>query len=288
MLISHRRHRCGVASVSVDRAIDAHSMVRHVELVGLVQDERLTKPLLGVDAGSPRDSMIVVLSGELEQTIAGRSVPLRAGQGMLLPASLPYAGRFGTCRVLEWEWDAAGPLATLPPEATTLRFGPSMRALLASFAERLHVARGAGELTEYAELVAALASEGLRPRLASGLETAPAAQLLMDGIDAALNNLEASPMLVDFAGRSRRTLTRTIPELHARHGLLGRGASTSWRAYRDVYRLVIASLFTSSSALTTQEVARLAGYGSVEALHHGFRRVRLPSPAALRHAVRVG
>jgi hypothetical protein len=107
-------------------------------------------------------------------------------------------------------------------------------------------------------------------------------QETMDRVDASLSQLRASPMLVDFEGAERpRTMPRRIRRLHERYGLHG---GQSWRAVRDDYRLVVASILMSHRDTTSRAVAGLVGYGSTEALDHAFRNAGLPRPSQLPRA----
>jgi hypothetical protein len=111
---------------------------------------------------------------------------------------------------------------------------------------------------------------------------------MMNGIDRILSRLHETPMLVDLEstlGQARRTLTRSIGQLHERHALLGRGGGR-WRTIRDNYRLVVATILVSHEEATPRDVAGLVGYGSVEALDHALNNASLPSPLALKRAIR--
>ncbi|HVH41783.1 MAG TPA: hypothetical protein VM925_05550, partial [Labilithrix sp.] len=115
----------------------------------------------------------------------------------------------------------------------------------------------------------------------------PRDQRLMTAIDAIFTDFASAPMLVDLeaaVGCSGRTLARHIGDLHARYGLLGRGAGR-FRGIRDSARLVLSTIFLSHESATPAAVAASVGYGSVEALDHAFRDAGLPAPRALQRAV---
>ncbi|HVH42486.1 MAG TPA: hypothetical protein VM925_09085, partial [Labilithrix sp.] len=106
MLLSHRTNTpgFGAASVSVDRAIAPGFLVRRATLREVVQDERITKPLLGVDSERSRHRIVVVLQGKTCESIDGVEMSLADGQVFFVPAHSVHAGRYGG-DVVEIEWD---------------------------------------------------------------------------------------------------------------------------------------------------------------------------------------
>jgi len=267
-------------------------LLRRLRFVGLVQDERLTKPTLGVDSQRARRRLSIVLGGETGEFVAGSGDQrLTRGDALYVAEGVPYASRLGECDALEIEWEPGTFGDGGSPASASFRLGEGAHARARDLADRLRDAKDDAAIRPaLAELLRALSAEGASFD-ADTAHALPAAiaddQRLMDAIDRALSDLERVPMLVDLEaslGQARRTLTRAIRRLHERYALLGRGDG-QWRAMRDVHRLVVAAIFVSHRDATPGAVARHVGYGSVEALDHAFRAANLPSPAALQRAV---
>ncbi len=55
---------------------------------------------------SPFDALVYILEGEAEVTIAGRPIPMKTGEMVIMPANKPHAlqavGRFKMLRVMIW------------------------------------------------------------------------------------------------------------------------------------------------------------------------------------------
>jgi hypothetical protein len=295
VLLSHRRHAppIGRASLSIDRAIAGTFVVKRVTLEDVVQDERLTKASLGVDSERPRRRLAIVLRGESHDFVDGAEIALAEGDAIHVAEKIPCASRWSG-DMIEIEWDPGTLDDGLPLPTTRLRLGPTTRARAGALAVRLRDTATTPESVAPAleELLAALRAEGAafvpdRPRALAG--RARTDQPLMQRIDAVLSDLGGAPMLVDLEasmGRTRSTLTRAIRRMHERYALLGRGGGR-WRAIRDVYRLVVATILVSHPDATPREVARAVGYGSVEALDHAFRHAGLEAPATFGRAVRA-
>jgi hypothetical protein len=295
VLLSHRRHAppIGRAHLAVDRAIAGSFLVKRVALEEVVQDERLTKPLLGVDSERARRRIAIVLRGESRDLVDGAEVVLGEGDGIYVTEKTTCASRWSG-DIIEIEWDP-GTLDDGPPLASTrFRLGASARACATTLAGRLRheAATTASIAPDIERLLVALRAEGAGfapDRVRAHASSPPAEQPLMDRIDAVLSDLGGAPMLVDLeatTGRTRSTLTRSIRRLHERYALLGRGGGR-WRAIRDVYRLVVATILVSHPDASPRAVAHAVGYGSVEALDHAFRHASLPTPAAFGRAVRA-
>ncbi len=292
MLVSHRQHATESAGIRLDRAIAPSVLVRGVSLRGVVQDERLTKHLLGVDSERPRRSLVVVLEGDVPALVENRSVPLRPGRALFAPESTPTAVR-SSGEVLEIEWDP-GALGEPPSlAADDLTLGPAALTAFTALGKALR-----GGVVEEVRLaledaLAAMRATGVDvdPAAAAAVATEPDAreQHVMTCIDRALSDLSGAPMLVDLESSLRcsgRTVSRHVHDVHARHALLGRGAGR-WRGVRDATRLVVASILLSAPDATPASVSAHVGYGSVVALDHAFRAAGLPAPGALRRALRA-
>jgi hypothetical protein len=199
------------------------------------------------------------------------------------------ASRASNLDLVELEWDATCGPSIQQETSGRLHVGVGAREAVESIAVTLRSAASTHDVAQALDgLAAALAAEGLAvgPAVAAA-PTVAGEQELLSHLDRHLNALATAPMIVDFADALRatpRTLTRRIGNLHERHGLTGRGGK-SWRGHRDAYRLVIASIFATHREISPRQLARLVGYGSVEALDHAFRNAGLPSPVALRSSV---
>jgi hypothetical protein len=295
VLVSHRRHALplGRALLMLDRAIAPSFVLKRVALREVVQDERFTKPILGVDCARDRHRVVVVLQGTTREFAVGRETALSEGDAFFVPAGTTYASRAGDCDLLELEWDPpASPSRAPAPER--LRLGARTRARVRDLARTLSAAEDAAAIAPGLEaLLDALASEASvpvpPPGAARASAVAPGDQALVKQIDGSLGQLGNAPMLVDLESSlasARRTLTRRIRDLHERYALSGRGGGR-WRGLRDTYRLVIASILLTHADATPRRVAGLVGYRSVEALDHAFRNASLASPAALQRAMRL-
>ncbi len=67
-------------------------------------------------------------------------------------------------------------------------------------------------------------------------------------------------------------------------GIMGEG----WREVARHLRLKLAIIFLSASGATINEVARVVGYGSADAMIRAFRDEGLPTPGALRARITTG
>jgi AraC-like DNA-binding protein len=88
--------------------------------------------------------------------------------------------------------------------------------------------------------------------------------------------------LVDLAQASPRQLDRWLQSFFATFGMIGGG----WRPTTVHLRLKVAVLFLSVEGATMAEVARVAGYGSVEAMARAFRDAKLPAPSEVAARLR--
>jgi AraC-like DNA-binding protein len=289
MLLSRRRHLGPQQSrAEVGRAITPHWLARSVVLNGLTQDERLTYAALRQDVARPRARIIAVLAGECHTTSSAPGaelVTLRAGTVFFAEPGKTLLSRVSHAEVLELEWDGDSGCAS---GTGTVKLAPRVL----EKAHALHTAlrneeRHAAIAAHVEAFVAGLEALGIEAQVAAHATTV-ADQRLMNAVDGQLSQLAAAPMLVDLSAAlhtSERSLTRRILALHEQHQLTGRGRT--WRAQRDMYRLIMASLFATEPNITQRELAALSGYGSVEALDHAFRNAGLPSPRLLRSRVRA-
>lgn len=98
-------------------------------------------------------------------------------------------------------------------------------------------------------------------------------------------NLSTSASLKQIAmlaGLSLRQSGRDVTDLTRTFGLLGLG----FRDVTRVLRLRAAALLLSAPDATPGEVARVVGYGSLDAMGRAFRDAGLPAPSVVQAAVR--
>jgi AraC-like DNA-binding protein len=98
-------------------------------------------------------------------------------------------------------------------------------------------------------------------------------------------NLSASASLkqiASLAGLSLRQLGRDLGDLTRTFGLFGAGFRDAMR----VVRLRAAVLLLSAPDGTPSDVARIIGYGSLDAMGRAFRDAHLPAPSLVQEAVR--
>jgi AraC-like DNA-binding protein len=98
-------------------------------------------------------------------------------------------------------------------------------------------------------------------------------------------NLSASASLkqiASLAGLSLRQLGRDLGDLTRTFGLFGAGFRDAMR----VLRLRAAVLLLSAPDGTPSDVARIVGYGSLDAMGRAFRDAHLPAPSVVQEAVR--
>ena len=98
-------------------------------------------------------------------------------------------------------------------------------------------------------------------------------------------NLSASVSLKQiaaFAGLSLRQLGRDLTDLTRTFGLFGAGFRDAMR----ILRLRAAVLLLSAPDATPGDVARIVGYGSLDAMGRAFRDAQLPAPSLVQSSVR--
>ncbi|HET9624074.1 MAG TPA: AraC family transcriptional regulator [Kofleriaceae bacterium] len=98
-------------------------------------------------------------------------------------------------------------------------------------------------------------------------------------------NLATSASLKQIStltGLSLRQLGRDFTELTRTFGLFGAGFREAMRAVR----LRVATLLLSAPDATPSDVARVVGYGSLDAMGRAFRDATLPAPSIVQEAVR--
>jgi AraC-like DNA-binding protein len=270
----------------LNRLVEKSFLVRHVRMYGVVQDERLTRSLLGVDSSHPRDTIAIVLHGQSHDEVGGRSFAVPSGHASLAPANSVSSSRSTNCEVLEIEWDP-GTLGDGVGGAQVWSLGRSTLTAASRLGGLLEQRRTDAIPEAFETLLRTFLSEGLPVETeAPFTPSTPADQRLLCALDASLQSLAQAPMLVDIEqalGLSRRTLARRVSTLHKDYRLTGRGRT--WRELRDRYRIVVATILLSHGDATVSRIASLVGYTSTEALHHAFREVGLPSPGAYRKAL---
>ena len=108
---------------------------------------------------------------------------------------------------------------------------------------------------------------------------------LWDALQPLYEELSTSSSLKQIAvvaKLSLRQLGRDLGEFTRTFGLYGE----SFRDAIRILRLRVAVLMLSSPEGTATDVARLIGYGSLDAMARAFRDARLPSPSVVQDAVR--
>jgi AraC-like DNA-binding protein len=85
-----------------------------------------------------------------------------------------------------------------------------------------------------------------------------------------------------FAGLSLRQLGRDLGDFTRTFALFGAGFRDAMR----ILRLRAAVLLLSAPDATPSDVARIVGYGSLDAMGRAFRDARLPAPSMVHSAVR--
>ena len=88
--------------------------------------------------------------------------------------------------------------------------------------------------------------------------------------------------LAVIAGLSLRQLGRDLGDFTRDFGLFGGG----FRDASRVLRLRAAVLFLSAPGATPSDVAKIVGYGSLDAMGRAFRDAKLPAPSVVQQAVR--
>ena len=137
-------------------------------------------------------------------------------------------------------------------------------------------------------LISALgASDVLSPDLTASVVTAEPErfQRVWTVLRPLYQNLSASASLKQIAalaGLSLRQLGRDLGELTRTFGLFGAGFRDAMR----VLRLRAAVLLLSAPDGSPSDVARIVGYGSLDAMGRAFRDAHLPAPSLVQEAVR--
>jgi hypothetical protein len=279
VLLSHRPTTLPLsdARLVLHRVIAPTFLIRYAELHGIVQDERFTKLAVGIDSEKRRQRLTIPLEGTFRDFLSREELAVGPGTAAFIPETVVSNSRCSGS-VLELEWDAEALDGASEGSATILHLSARARNVARGFAQHLtREVAGSAMRPQLAKLLHALRAEGLPfalERMLASPDATPKDQALMNELDAALSNLQIAPMLVDLearTGMAQRTLTRNIRSLHERYALLGRGEG-QWRGMRDV---------------TPRHLAKIVGYGSVEALDHAFRNAALRSPAELGRAVRA-
>lgn len=287
MLISRRHHSFfgGNVTIGLTRVLAPTWVARLVDARDLVADEALTAPLGRGLADVRRSRASVVLAGRFFVRGAHGVREVRPGEVLVRP-------RIGEVLETAWgttlEFDFEGPDRTFEHGKLSKAALGSLRALADSLDPRSDpCARTIRARLDDVERV--LRSEGLAVSLPRSDGPSPEDQLYMRALDRALSNLSTAPALVDLEsalGCDRRTVVRRNHRVHASHGLVGLGR-TDFRAVRDFYRLMVASLLSSHVSATVESIAQAVGFASPQGLCHAFQRAGLVSPMALGSAARA-
>jgi hypothetical protein len=295
MLYSHRRHGPPFtdALVELDRVLAPTWVLRRARLSGVVQDERLTRSVLGRAASGTRASLSIALSGSSTFFIGASQLQIARGECLLTSSRVDPLVRCTDGTFLEIDWDPRGSLGSMTTTDVERRtIGARTLDAVETLAAELREARPESRASlgvAAKTAIEQLGAEGMR------LDAAAAARDLEDGasvdeqrlcdeIDRVLSHLEEGPHSVtieEALGCSRRTLLRRTQSLCKRYLLPGLAAD-DWRTVRDSYRLLIGTIFATHPEMTTRTLATMLGYASSDALCHAFANAGLPSPAALR------
>jgi len=132
-----------------------------------------------------------------------------------------------------------------------------------------------------------LASEGVvRPELARSIrESDRRFARLWSGLTPVANRFFALTTLDEISETSRLSLRQVGREMSAFLQAFQFGVG-GWRNEMRRLRFKIAQLGLSAEGATVADVARATGYGSTEAMARAFREAGLPSPSAVRAALR--
>ena len=148
--------------------------------------------------------------------------------------------------------------------------------------------RGAPSESAVHQMIATLGDAGVLSRdlTASVVEAEPERFLRVWAVMRPLyQNLSTSASLKQIsslAGLSLRQLGRDFTELTRTFGLFGAGFREAMRAVR----LRVATLLLSAPEASPSDVARVVGYGSLDAMGRAFRDASLPAPSIVQEAVR--
>lgn len=151
-----------------------------------------------------------------------------------------------------------------------------------------HALAGAPGEDRVFELISALGASGVLSRdlTASVVTSEPERfQRVWAVMRPLYSNLSASTSLkqiASLAGLSLRQLGRDLGDLTRTFGLFGAGFRDAMR----VVRLRAAVLLLSAPDGSPGDVARLVGYGSLDAMGRAFRDAHLPAPSVVHEAVR--
>lgn len=270
----------GEIGLAITRAVAPTWTVRHVTFGQLVADESQTSPLGRGLADEARARLSIVLDGFMFGRTPSRVYEVRPGELLARPRIGDASeGSWGT--ILELDYEGG--------DLTTIVHGRLHRSTLAAARVVADALNGAADRDTppldqaLASLQRALASEGLSVALSDAGPADPLAQRYMDCLDRMLSDLRSAPAIVDLEralGRDRRSVVRQTHRVHTAHGLVGLGG-TDFRAVRDFYRLMVASLLASHPRATLEVIADAVGYASPQSLCHAFHRAGLGTPKAI-------
>ena len=141
----------------------------------------------------------------------------------------------------------------------------------------------------YAELLGDMARLGILDAKAVAAILRPTARpivRLWAGLRPLIERLYLNPTLQEVgheSGLSSRQLDRLINAFVGSFDIKG----TRWRETTLRVRVELAVLLLSADGVSVADIARVAGYGSSEAMARTFRDAGLPAPAIVQQAVRA-
>jgi AraC-like DNA-binding protein len=145
----------------------------------------------------------------------------------------------------------------------------------------------ANAIVELLEALAALSLIGAETVASAARPIAPPSRWLWKALRPMAERLDLLPTIQQLSGAmgtTPREVDRRVREFLSASGLVGAG----WRPASRHLRLKMAVIMLSAENATVAEVARIIGYGSSDAMARAFRDAELPSPGAVRGALRAG
>jgi AraC-like DNA-binding protein len=269
-------------------ALHSHFRVRLARSRRIVLDDHLLYPSMPWTGAGDRQRLDVVLRGELRCRDGSIERWLGPGDFFIGGAvdSLYTRMQGADALYLSIEWDARLLGTRMLGDSSSASL--TARGLARLTETSLGIAEVADATTTIADVLAQLRAEGLPFDV---LETAdlvestdPMLRRLGGAMGDALSRLSDNPASVDLElafGASRRTVVRMVEAFLRRYRLNG----TSWRPFRDRWRLVAAAALMSGVGARTEDVARSVGYGSPNAFCYAFAQAGLPSPGRIRAAL---
>lgn len=293
MFSATARRQLGDGSFQVTLVFERRFTLHVVERRALAFDSRFVP---APTARSENSLLYLVLEGELElcssppRELRG-PVAVRMEEATFEGAPAGASGglrtRGAVFRALELRAHRSDLAAPSAGEIEVIELGPDIWAS----AQALHASARAGDPSLQARVsgwLDALAAGGWASRELSTSVTAedPRFARVWAGVRPLAERFSLLPSLDELAGvsgLSLRQLARDIEGFVRTFRLPDR----SWRETTRRLRLKTALLGLSASGLSISEVARAAGFGSVEAMARAFRDNGLPPPSAVRESLRA-